>query len=86
MKIKIQFSDKFKRELKKLPKEAKIQLEKKLDYFMLDLSYPSLRIKKIKGSFFWEMSVNMDIRITFEKEENYFFFRRIGTHEILKNP
>lgn len=82
----VQFSAKFKREYKRLTPQEKAQWERKFRFFMQSPLHPSLRLKRVKGSRFWEMSVNMSLRVTFEKQKNHFLFRRIGTHEILKHP
>ncbi len=58
-----------------------------LGKLMEDPSYPSLRVKRIRGTdFIWEMSVNMNYRITFEIWPEGYYLRKIGTHDILNRP
>ena len=79
-----QFSQKFKKQYKILPKEIENAFDKKLTLFLNDRSHPSLRIKRILGTKNrWEGSVTMNYRFTFELLENTVFFRTIGTHDIL---
>lgn len=56
-----------------------------------NVSHPSLRIKKMKGHHnpeIWEISANMDIRITFHRiKPNTIVLRNCGHHDkTLKNP
>jgi len=79
-----QFSQKFKKQYKTLPKEIQNAFDKKLMLFLNDMSHPSLRVKRIQGTKNrWEGSVTMSYRFTFEFFENTVFFRTIGTHDIL---
>ncbi|MEO1256789.1 MAG: hypothetical protein AAFY41_18145 [Bacteroidota bacterium] len=34
----------------------------------------------------WEIRVDYQYRMTFHIDDNYLFMRRIGTHEIYRNP
>lgn len=81
-----QFSKKFKKELKALPKEIQKVFEEKLSLFLINLFHPSLRVKKIQGTRDrWEGSLTQNYRFTFHfTENNLVIFRRIGTHDILK--
>ena len=83
----IKFSQIFQKQLSKLPRIIGIKWKKQFLLFQKDFRYPSLRIKKIKGHRnIWELSINMDFRATFEVFEDHIVFRKIGNHEILKNP
>lgn len=80
-----QFSKKFRKEYKKLPKEIQKRFEEKLSFFLNDMSHPSLRVKRIQGTQNrWEGSVTRSYRFTFEFYSDTVIFRAIGTHEILK--
>lgn len=47
--------------------------------------YPSLRIKRIKGTKnIWEGSINMNIRITFQFKSGNIILRNIGPHDIIE--
>ena len=84
----------FERLFKKLPKAIQDQAFEKLALFLEDLSHPSLRVKKINNPFIlrlskdaiWELSVTMNYRITFEVEGERVLLRRIGTHDVLREP
>lgn len=44
-------------------------------------------MKRVKGTDrIWEMSVTMNYRLTFEVEGERVVLRRIGTHDILRQP
>ena len=77
---------KFDKLFKSLDKKAIKQAEKSIDQFIKDSTHPSLRLKKVQGTDgFYEISVNMSIRIIIEikSEEtdqiNTFYI--IGKHE-----
>ena len=80
-----QFSQKFRKQYRALPKEIQNAFDKKLALFLRDRSHPSLRVKRILGTKSrWEGSVTMNYRFTFEFLGDTVFFRTIGTHDILK--
>ncbi|MFH1993976.1 MAG: hypothetical protein ABIK98_16470 [Pseudomonadota bacterium] len=79
-----QFSRRFKKEYNSLPKEIQKAFDQKLQLILQDISYPSLRVKRIQGTKDrWEGSVTMKYRFTFQYSENTLIFRTIGTHDIL---
>lgn len=84
--IEIYFLDKFKKHYQKLTKVEQKQFDNKLKLFVNDKFYPSLRTKAIMGSDnIYEFSVNMDIRVLWEKTgENSVTLLDIGHHDILK--
>ena len=81
------FTRTFERLFKRLPKEIQDQNYEKLALLLEDPSHPSLRVKKMKGTAaIWEMSVTMNYRITFEQDPERVLLRRIGTHDVLREP
>ena len=46
-----------------------------------DLRHPSLRIHKIKGVDYYSVSVDMKIRILYEKDSNMIRLIEIGNHD-----
>jgi len=79
-----QFSSKFKKEYKNLPKKIQKAFDQKLPILLQDISHPSLRIKRIQGTKNrWEGSITMKYRFTFQYNEDTLLFRTIGTHDIL---
>ncbi|MBF0492930.1 MAG: hypothetical protein HQM15_09130 [Deltaproteobacteria bacterium] len=84
----IEWSSPFKKDFKKLPQKIQELFAEKM-HLATDsrLTHPSLRIKKMQGHpYIWEASVTMNYRFTFHKTELGIFLRRIGTHDMLKNP
>jgi mRNA-degrading endonuclease RelE of RelBE toxin-antitoxin system len=81
-----QFSKRFKKEYKDLPKKNQTAFDEKFSLFLKKTSHPSLRVKRIQGTKnLWEGSITMKYRFTFEFFEDEVLFRAIGTHDILKN-
>lgn len=80
-----QFSNRFKKEYKSLPKKIQKAFDEKFSLFLKQTSHPSLRVKRIQGTKnLWEGSITMKYRFTFEVFEDEVLFRAIGTHDILK--
>jgi len=82
---------KFDKQIKTLDKKTQKQAAKAIEYFIKDLNHPSLRFKRIQGTDnFFEISVNMSIRIIIEvKESNndqINTFYTIGKHEDVLPP
>lgn len=77
---------KFDKQFKALDQKSIKQAKKAIELFMKDPSHPSLRFKKVQGTDnFFEISVNMSIRIIVEvyseKDDQINLFYIIGTHE-----
>ncbi|MBR1437144.1 MAG: hypothetical protein IJ587_01280 [Synergistaceae bacterium] len=85
--LKITYSERFKKQYKKLSADEKNQFRRKLTVFAENPLHPSLRTKRIKGADgLVEFSVNMDIRVIwFYEGESLVAFIDIGHHDILKN-
>jgi mRNA-degrading endonuclease RelE of RelBE toxin-antitoxin system len=78
------FSNRFKMQYKSLPQEIRQAFKEKLELFLKDMTYSSLRVKKIQGvQNRLEGSVTMKYRFTFHFDEDTVVFRTIGTHDIL---
>jgi mRNA interferase RelE/StbE len=79
-----QFSKRFRKEYRSLPKTIQEAFDQKLAIFLEDMTYPSLRVKRIQGTRDrWEGSVTMKYRFTFQMTDEKVIFRAIGTHDIL---
>ena len=77
----------FDRLFRRVPKRIREATYEKLVLYRDNPSHPSLRIKRMRGTDrFWEMSVTMNHRVTFEVDENRVLLRRIGTHDVLRKP
>lgn len=87
-----EWSPRFERAFKKLPKEVKLLFGDKIAQFEDDWQHPSFRAKRIQGTDnIWEASLNMSIRFTFEwisddKSEQVCLLRNIGDHDHCLRP
>lgn len=81
---KITFSPLFQKKLIKLKnKNTKLykSIKRKLFLFKVNPKHPSLRLHKLQGDLknVWSISVNMDFRLLFVDDSNYYFFD-LGSH------
>ena len=81
-------TERFKRAYKRLTPGLQSQAGVALGRLAQDLSYPSLQVKRIKGTAgIWEARVTRSCRLTFEMDGNELVLRNIGEHDAtLKNP
>ena len=84
--MKVERTKRFKRDYKKLPEAVKRQFGKQIRLLMENPRHPSLNSHKMQGYFIWEARVSKDYRFTYIITEAAYILRRIGTHEIYKNP
>ena len=72
---------------KKLPLEIKDLTQKTLQLFESNSSHPSLGHKKMAGQKdIYEIRVSRNYRITYQKMGDTIFLRKIGTHDLLRQP
>ncbi len=77
----------FEKDYASLPSEVRKTVDSKLRGFVSNQLHPSLRVKKMEGvQDVLEMRGNISYRITFQYTEGGVILRRVGTHDILKNP
>ncbi len=80
-----EFSSRFRKDYRALPKDIRETFDTKLSLFLSNPRHPSLRVKRLVGTVDrWEGSVTMNYRFTFQFAEGQVLFRRIGTHDILR--
>jgi len=81
-------TERFKKAWKRLLETDKKSARKAILHLVVNIDYPSLRVKKVKGtSTIWEARVNLRTRITFEMSGDKIILRNIGQHdEVLKQP
>ena len=79
-------TNQFKALWKRLPARIQRRAERCLVLFAQNPSHPSLRVHRMAEEDIWEMSVTMNYRITFRWEADLVILRKIGTHNILRNP
>jgi len=72
---------------KKLPKDIQERTKKTLELFQADPQHPSLGHKKMAGQQdIFELRVTQNYRITYQRFENAAVLRKVGTHDLLRNP
>jgi len=78
----------FKKAWKQLNEEEKVQAQKAIKSLVIDIRYPALRTKKMKGTeYIWEARVSRSLRLTFQIEGDMILLRNIGRHdETLERP
>ena len=81
-------TSRFKRAYRNLPSDARERVKETLRILAVDSKYPSLQVKKIKGTKdIWEARVGLDYRLTFQMIKDYIILRNVGHHDpTLKNP
>lgn len=85
--MQIEYSPRFLKCYKKLPKEIKLLAEAKQEVFISDPYHPSLKTHKLSGDLesFLAFSVNFKYRIIFSYiSEDVVRFHTVGGHEIYK--
>lgn len=77
----------FDRDYARLPDEIQKRADKQLELLLVNPHHPSLRLKKMEGHFdLWEGRITKGYRFTFKIVGDAYVLRRIGPHDILKNP
>ena len=86
--MKIARTDRFKKAWSLLNERDKKSARKAIENLAANVNYPSLRVKKIKGTDkLWEARASHSLRITFEIDANIIVLRNIGQHDqTLKQP
>ncbi len=80
-------TQRFKKDFKHLPVEIQERVGKTLERFMSDARHPSLHMKKMEGApDIWELRVSDNYRITFQFVQEGVLLRRVGTHNVLRQP
>lgn len=84
--MRIQRSQQFREEYERLPEAIQKQATKQLGLFLQNPRHPSLQTKKMGGREVWEGRITRSCRFTFEIIGDVYRLRRIGPHDILRNP
>ncbi len=81
------FSKPFIKKYRKLPKRIQEKADEQITLMIINPQHPSLGLKKMKGQGdIWEGRITDDYRFTFHIDKDIYIMRKIGTHDILKNP
>jgi len=82
----LQYTSKFKKQYKKLPKNLQQQFDNRLHLFSTDPTHPTLRLHPLVGQYvgYWSMNINGDLRALYLKRgDEIIIFALIGTHSQL---
>ena len=72
---------------KNLPEEVKRRTKKALGFLESNPTHPSLGHKKMTGQEdIFEVRISKNYRLTYQKINNTAYLRKIGTHNLLRNP
>jgi len=81
------YLDTFKKDFQRLSIEIQKQTDKQLRFLVQNPHHPSLRVKKMEHSQnLWEARISKGYRLTFQIQGETLFLRRVGNHNILRNP
>lgn len=77
----------FLRLYKKLPPELKEKTKKALTFLQSNPTHPSLGHKKMAGQEdIFEIRISKNYRLTYQRIDDTAYLRKIGTHDILRDP
>ncbi len=72
---------------KRLPPDIKEKTKKALEFLEVNPSHPSLSHKKMAGhEDIYELRVSGNYRITYQRIGDIGYLRKVGTHDLLRNP
>ena len=85
--MKIEASKKFLKLYARLPAHIQSQARKTIEFLQQNPAHPSLEHKKMAGyENIYEIRVNINYRITYQKTGESAILRKIGTHDLLRTP
>lgn len=86
--MKIACTARFKKAWEQLTKGEKALAQKAITNLAVNIRYPALRVKKMKGAEnIWEARASRSLRVTFQIEGDRIILRNIGHHdETLERP
>lgn len=85
--MRIRKENRFVEDFVALPLSIQKRAKKQLALFLQNPRHGSLQIKKMKGwRNIWEGRITDDYRFTFKIEDDLYKLRRIGPHDIERNP
>jgi len=80
--LEVSFSDKFKKQYKKLPSKIQRQFSKQIKLLQVNYRYPSLRTRKMGGYSIFEARIDIHYRFTFEISGKFINLLSIGPHDV----
>lgn len=85
--MEVRLTKSFVKDYRWLPKILQNLIDKKLLLLLENSRHPSLGVKKMAGfDYIWEARVTKGYRFTFQIEDQTYLIRRVGPHDILRNP
>lgn len=86
--MRLLLTNRFRRAYRSLPQKERNRVQKALRLMEEDLRYPSLRVKRVRGTAkIWEARASRSLRITFELQGEDLILRNVGPHdETLRQP
>ncbi len=83
----IEATETFIRLYKKLPEEIKTKTKKSLEFLAANPAHPSLGHKKMAGQQdIFEIRISRNYRLTYQRIGDTAYLRKIGTHDLLRDP
>jgi mRNA-degrading endonuclease RelE of RelBE toxin-antitoxin system len=80
-------TQRFKKDFTHLPSEVQERVGTTLERFLANPRHPSLHVKRMEGTpHVWELRVSDNYRITFQFMQEVVMLRRVGTHNMLRQP
>lgn len=87
MKKKLLYTPRFAKDYQRLPAKIQVAFEKQLKLLLSNPDHPSLDLKKMKDPRnIWRIKVTAGYRLTLHIEGDVYVFRRIGSHDIERQP
>jgi mRNA-degrading endonuclease RelE of RelBE toxin-antitoxin system len=85
--MKLAFTKTFVRDYRRLPQDIQELTDKQLGLLLSNAKHPSLNLKKMKDPRdIWEGRIAMSYRFTFQITEDVYVLRKVGAHDVLRNP
>ncbi len=85
--MRVQTTRAFDPDFARLSNQLKDRAEKSIRLLLDDPRHPSLRLKRMQGAErIWEARITRAYRITLQMSGEVLILRRIGTHDVLREP
>lgn len=85
--MRLQTTRSFDRDYARLPNEIAERVDKQLVLLLANPRHPSLGLKKMRGTQdIWELRVTLGYRVTMTVEGETAILRRVGSHDVLREP
>ncbi|MBI2918858.1 MAG: hypothetical protein HYY01_12820 [Chloroflexi bacterium] len=85
--MKVQTTRPFDHDYERLSEQAKRRVDKQLHLLLSNPGHPSLRLKRMQGTEdVWEVRVTGGYRLTLQIVGDTFLLRRVGGHDVLREP